>query len=59
MNLEETKKDVLDALGSIYASVDTLMEYLRTHKTSGLEIKITVDPKERVSYGVTITGEKQ
>lgn len=59
MNLEETRKDILDALGSFYASVDTLMDYLKTHKNNGLELKITVSPKEKVSYGVTITGEKQ
>lgn len=59
MNLKETKQDVLDALDSFRASVDTLMEYLRTHKTNGLEMKITVSPKEKVSYGITITGDKQ
>lgn len=56
MNLEETKKEIFEALGSIYASVDALIEYLSTHKTSGVEIKINVKPTEIVTYEINITN---
>lgn len=56
MKLEETKKQLYEALGNIYASVDALMEYLSTHKTSGVEIKIHVEPRNVVTYELNITN---